>query len=432
METVPNWTDDINWYGASTHHWDVTQLTTVNRDFAGYNNVTETSSEATDASFGRNNSDLKDRTISDCLQPQFNGTCATTLTAVGVVDNYLLLYGQLAFLIGITSCVVAVVGILCNTFGFVVSLQRPIRRQHMAPFMVCMSVTDGLFLYTAVINTFWEQVSGRPIPGFTYYCNIRRFIITTSVTISGLVMASFSVQRLIALFWPHSSRVTLSLKSALVSVMTVCVLSCTIYTPIVFAVTPDETCTPREGWEEYADHTFIWTIVVVQTTIPDVILLISNVLLAFGIAKSIQERRQIHPIPTQHINNGGRTKGLRLVATLAISHLLLNLPMVVLRCYQLNAGVLRMFESGSQVAVLELSLLLLLTVNHSLNFLLCVGNSSTYWKVLRKLFRCCRCLTGSPTMPSSEGNGVTSKCVCLYVWYPCPCLSRTEAAWSMD
>ena len=429
METVPNWTDDIGWYGASTHPWDVI---TVNKDFAGYNNVTQKSSEATVASFGRNSSDLKDRTISDCLQPQFNGTCASTLTVGSVVDNSVVLYGQLAFVIGITSCAVAVVGILCNTFGFVVSLQRPIRRQHMAPFMVCMSVTDGLFLYTAVINTFWEQASGRPIPGFTYYCNIRSFIITASVTISGLVMACLSVQRLIALFWPHSSRVTLSLKSALVSVMAVCLMSCTICMPILFALPLDNTCTPCEGWGEYANHTFIWTMVVVQSIIPEALLLISNVLLAFGLAKSIQERRQIHPIPTQHINNGGRTRGLRLVATLAISHLLLNLPMVALRCYQLNAGGLRMFQSGQQEAVLELSFLLLITVNHSFNFLLCVGNSSTYRKVLQKLFPCCHCLTGSHTMPSSVGTGNTSKCVCLYVWYPCPCLSQTGAAWSLD
>ena len=77
-----------------------------------YNNVTKKNLEATVFSTGPNESDLKDRTIDDCLQPQFNGTWATTLAAVSVDYSSLELYEQLAFVIGITTCVVAVVGII--------------------------------------------------------------------------------------------------------------------------------------------------------------------------------------------------------------------------------------------------------------------------------------------------------------------------------
>ena len=408
METIQSWTDGFDRHGTPTHPWDVT---TVNGDFAANYNGTQNISEPTVASITPNDLNPNAWTISGCLQPQFNGTCATTSAAVSVDDNLASLYEQVAFVIGIISCVVAALGILCNIFGFVVSLQQPIRRQHVAPFMVCMSITDAIFLYIAIINTFWEKASGHPIPGITTYCNIRRFIMTASLTTSGLVLANLSLQRLIALLWPHSSRVTLSVKSALVSVVVVCALSCVIFTPILFALHPDETCTPREGWEEYAIYTYSWTVVLVQNILPDAILLISNLLLAFGIAKSIREHRQIHPIPSQHINDGGRTKGLRLVATLALSHLLLTLPLVALRCYQLNTGVLRLFRSGPQMTIVELIFMLLITVNHSWNFLLCVGNSSTYRKVLRKLFPCCRCLTGSHTTPPSMGTVNTSK------WY---------------
>ena len=191
--------------------------------------------------------------------------------------------------------VVSMVGIFCNCLGFLVALQPAFRRVPIAPFLICMSITDTVFLYTAVINTSWMFLKGGPIPGPTAMCNIRRLLSTVSGASSALVLATLSAQRFCCLLVPHKVKPWLKTR---LSVATVCVIvgsSVAAFSPILWAVAADSSCKVQPGWETYFAYTYSGMAMTTYTIIPDATMMVTNSWTMRELIRINRLRGQVHP-----------------------------------------------------------------------------------------------------------------------------------------
>ena len=186
-------------------------------------------------------------------------------------------------------------GIFCNCVGFLVVLQPAFRRAHIAPFLICMSITDTVFLYTAVINTSWMFLKGGPIPGLTAICNIRRLLSTVSATSSALVMAALSTQRFCCLLVPQKVKSWLTTRLAVVTVCVIVGCSVAVFLPVMWALTADSTCEVHPEWERYFSTTYGWIAILVNTIIPDVTLMVTNSWTLRELIRINRLRGQVHP-----------------------------------------------------------------------------------------------------------------------------------------
>ena len=315
-----------------------------------------------------------------------------------VIDEYSGYYGTIIEIIYHVRFAMSVAGIIGNTINIIVCLQPNFRHLPVTPYMVALAVSDSLALYCSPFVVALKKYTGHKIPDLTQMCNVRRYLSVGSLCSSALCLCAISIQRMIAIRYPLHAKLWLKKRVIYCSLVVIIVYVASTFAPLLMSFTT--TCRIKRGWSMvYVYHVLLYHLLISNHILPDLILVISNTLLAISINNTILRESTESAVHGSKANTAKKCTIMAL--TLAAAHLLLTTPLTV---YSIIDALDIYSDTGPIQELVHVSIYLLATTNHAINFFLCVATSSSFRQSLKTLLSCqvCRRLRPREHANSSE------------------------------
>ena len=279
----------------------------------------------------------------------------------------------------------SVVGITGNIINIAVCLQPNFRQLPVTPYMVALAVADSIGLYSSAFVVALKTFTGQTVPGLTQFCNVRRYLNVVSLCTSALLLCAISIQRMIAIRYPLHAKLWLKKGAIYCSLAAIILYATASFIPVILSFTTQ--CGLKPGWQRiYVYKILTYHLLVSNNLLPDVILVISNTLLAISVKNTLfrkDNETAVHGRKGTNVN-----KCAVMALTLAAAHLLLTTPLTV---YSIVDALDIYSDTGPTDELIQSSVYLLYTANHAVNFFLCVATSSSFRQSLKSLLSCQKC-----------------------------------------
>lgn len=296
--------------------------------------------------------------------------------------------------------------IVFGTIGSILSiivLQRPnLRKSVCTIYFTALAVSDLLVLHTGLMRQWVFMTFNKDIRQIgSAFCKFHTWILYFSLDFSVWIQVAVTVERLLAVWFPHSTKCRCTKHGAKVSLVVIACFLLIINSHILYGLgdltenyngtTTVERCTYlSKSYKKFFMKTWPWIYLVVFFLIPFCVLLVGNILI---VVKAVKHKRamQRHVLPQQ--STSGSTSKLASMSltlfTLNTVFLVCNIPISI---YLIEYVYLREVLRGRSYAVLEMTwaiVNIMMYVNNAISFVLYVLSGTKFRQEFKSLVLCC-------------------------------------------
>ena len=294
--------------------------------------------------------------------------------------------------------IIIVIGIIGNFLSAAVLLRRRFRSMTSSIYLLALAVTDTMCLLLDLKVQQYLEMHG--LPYFIHHpstCLLYWWLIQSIPFVSSWLVAAVTIERVIIVLRPLKAKIICTRLKTLIIVVSIFVVMLAGAT-YLFAVVDPETC----NVPPQIKHFVVIVAIVTFSLLPFCVIFVCNMTI---VVKLIQQRKFISQnmaatsAHTQSDTN--RITGM-LIANSCV-FIILTLPYNVLVSYRVAIGKTGRFDVASQITTY------MVTINHSINFLLYVICGSLYRKELLLMFCPRRCHSkGRGRFTELESNTIQS------------------------
>lgn len=276
------------------------------------------------------------------------------------------------------SVVIPSIGLVGNTFAFVVLISENIRKTTFGVFLATLAVMDFMFLAARIFEVQYHKADFQIT---SYFCKTRHVFTYTGMMSSSWLLVAVTIDRFVAICYPFQAKTYLKIATArCISVGIVIVFflancygfwlwdvignRCNTFDPKIYLVA--------------MRYVNILT-TVFYAYIPFVVLSILNTI----IVRTLRKHR-IQKMKTAHHGKGAaETKAVTMILVATFWYLICTAPFCVIAALRIfsiipPSVVSTLLDAGSQV---------LLMLNHSLNFFIYVFSGTNFRSEFKRVFR---------------------------------------------
>ena len=285
-------------------------------------------------------------------------------------------YGRVAELLGwYMTGAILLLGVPSNLLSFITMLQPSMRGQPTSFYLACLAVFDtGGIIFIAL--QFWKHTEP--------YCHVNGMLLSATVTCSGLIILLVTIERLIAVWWPHKVSVWMSPMRAKILVILAVLVSFALFLPRVIHASDTEYCDPVEGYQK----AYFIKLTVFYSLGPILLLVILNI----AIIVKLHMRSRALP-ETKY----GEIRWITAnVVAVSLAYIILTFPSLVSLLYQRITKHPLSSDPGL-LWLLNVIFYHLVMLNHSINFWLYVVVLAKFRRALKAMLTCASCRGGQDT-----------------------------------
>ena len=285
-------------------------------------------------------------------------------------------------IIHIIELVVASIGLLGNIVCLVVLLHRSQRHLANTPYLISLATSDFLLVYFNTFTTRLKSVTGLNIPGPLGWCGVRFFMGYSCITISSLVMALFTLNRMLAAYVPSKNMTLMPIKRTIVILFFLWLSVLGLHVPYLLVYEPDGICVEVAGLSWVLSYYSPILRLSIMGFLPDVIILVGNLAIVFKIyhLKHARSGMSLKASPQDDRYNTAIVTCL----WLGTFHVVTRAPLLSNIAYQEIATS----PASDIYLVVSETFYLFAIFNHSVNFILYIVINPSFRKTLRNILCC--------------------------------------------
>ncbi|XP_076469436.1 neuromedin U receptor homolog nmur-2-like [Babylonia areolata] len=184
--------------------------------------------------------------------------------------------------------------LLLGTFGNIatISVMRRIKDSNSSQHVILMSLamSDLCLLYVGVLRQWVFNLFHVDIYELhAVVCKVCCWLIYGASTTSSWLLTCVTVQRTMAVKWPHRMRVVCTLQRTRIAIVAVALIGCSLHSHFLYGmvISEDNKCIfMSPAYEEFVNRIWAWVDLGVFSLFPSVFLLVCNVILSFTLLKA--------------------------------------------------------------------------------------------------------------------------------------------------
>lgn len=293
-----------------------------------------------------------------------------------------------------------------GTVGSILSiivLQRPnLRKSVCTIYFSALAVSDLLVLYTGLLRQWIFTTSNTDIRHIgSLFCKFHTWILYFSLDFSVWIQVAVTVERLLAVWFPHSQKYRCSKHGAKVSLIVIACCLLVVNSHILYGLgdlteningtaTVDKCTYLSKSYKIFFMKTWPWIYLAVFFLVPFCVLLIGNILI---VVKAVIHRRVMrrHVVPSQTTPSSfSKLASMSLTLfTLNTVFLVCNIPISI---YLIEYDYLREVLRGRSYAVLEMTwaiVNIMMYFNNAISFVLYVLSGTKFRHEFKTMILCC-------------------------------------------
>ncbi|KAK7497850.1 hypothetical protein BaRGS_00010984 [Batillaria attramentaria] len=252
-------------------------------------------------------------------------------------------------------------------------------------FLMALALSDLLLLYAALFFDMFQYGYGTDLRNYhSIPCKLLIWIMMASWTNSAWLLVTVTLQRALAVTWPHRVHTVFtsrrsSIATCLVSLASYGLHSHAVYGMDVSEEDHDGRCTAKDNYAHFVFFTWVWVDVFLSSIVPSVILLFCNMVLVFSLRRSARD--------ASDLTSGNSASDVRLkvassqtatVFLLSLAFLIFTLPLYVYMIWSHFAMDVLMEDVGvsARAELVYAVTSMMWFTNSTINFLLyCVSGT---------------------------------------------------------
>ncbi|XP_005093128.1 probable G-protein coupled receptor 139 [Aplysia californica] len=220
------------------------------------------------------------------------------------------------------SPVLLVVGTVGNVLSIIVMSRRNLRGSQASVYLIALSLTDIVVLYTGLLRHFLRSVASLDVRAMTELgCKINIMMVYASLDISVWILVAFTFERFLSVFTPHKVK---SYCTRLTSVIVICIIIILLlglnshflfgFEFVVFGKNANfsgiTVCYyATDEYRLFAQSAWPWIDFSVFSLVPFIIFIIGNVCIATRVVKSRRTTQRIGTLETNAAINSTANGG---------------------------------------------------------------------------------------------------------------------------
>lgn len=300
--------------------------------------------------------------------------------------------------------------IIFGTIGNVLSIVVLTRKSTITLFLICLTFSDLIVLYTGLLRQWLIYLFSLDVRNINkILCKVHTWLVYSSLDFSSWILIAVTLERVIAVWCPHSAKTKCNRFSATCLVITILMFVLGLNTHLLYGMTikisnnqmESKCVSVDENYSVFFRSAWTWIDLCVFSLIPFAVILIGNSLILIKLFQrrskaktNSREREKNASNKNVNKNNRGRHRKNKYhhqssmtstLFTLNTVFLLTTLPISV---YDIGYSYWHSTKSHYLVAVLELwwaVVNMLMYTNNALNFLLYSLSGSRFRKEFKRI-----------------------------------------------
>ena len=281
---------------------------------------------------------------------------------------------------------ITVLGVVSNTFTFLVMRRPSLRKTPVAVYMSALSFSDSLVLLLDFINNWLHFVSGYHITSSSeIFCQFYNFVFQSAITLSSWLVVAVAIERLIVVWMPLRAKTLCTVRKAVifVCVMPVVCLLLQSYNFLIWKLNDDREgrCDMNPEYEFF--HRYVYSPLnnAAYCYVPVLILIVVNAAIVVGLTRANKARKRLGTEESSEIRRVTVS-----VVTICVTFVCLTVPLTLFYVIIYSSD---QFVTQSPSMALGRTLVLIIGLsNYAINFYLYVLTSDNFRRELRALFGC--------------------------------------------
>ncbi|XP_076467644.1 uncharacterized protein LOC143298649 [Babylonia areolata] len=264
--------------------------------------------------------------------------------------------------------------------------------------LMALAVSDLLLLYVGALRDWLFYVFNVKVNPML--CKVAIWLLYVMGTVSAWLLVCVTVQRMVAVKWPHKVRIVCSLRRTWMIITAVVFSACIIHFPVLMdtGVAYSSYCDHQSELRDSDSVERDWVDISISCIIPSVCLVVCDVILSRTLFKSSASSAAVSSTVYAISNTPGHSDSRRkraskttvMVLALSCTFILLTLPVCVYMVWVRNTGN-QLTNDPRLLAISELALTvttLLWYTNSAINFLLYCFTGSKFRKEFLTMMCC--------------------------------------------
>ena len=289
---------------------------------------------------------------------------------------------------------VVVFGFIGNTLAVIVLRGSKFRSSSTSPYLVCLAISDNLYLLTGValvpLMTFIGlkdlYITTVHIAG----CVVYLFVAYCSAQVSSWMITAVTMERVGVVAMPHKSRSVFTTRKSYVVILVIIAFLAIENSHIFFAhkliyiSTNEKACLIKEHFEEFSTDVWPWIDAIMYTFLPFGIIMVCNIIIIFLVLKSVRERQAMTSTGNDATKDNETNKMTQVLLVISFFFILTTTPISL---YLLFADPNNP-ERISENSIGYITVNFVSSLNHSCNFIMYSLSGPTFRSELKRLFSC--------------------------------------------
>ncbi len=316
------------------------------------------------------------------------------------------------YLIKYISITLLIIGTIGNILSFLVFLRRTLRDSVMSFYLRALALGDLVVVWSLALPITINNIFGIDITSIhNVSCWLIIYLCHTSMLFSVWVLLTVTIERFVAVTFPHKMNIIFTHRQAYVSVVVFVLVAMCLNIHFMFSLKvityPDQQLccfNNASSFHYYSVYVHPWIMHILYSFIPIFVIIVCNI----GIIYKVKARGKL--LREMNVQNGGRpqTSMIAILLTISFTFVMLTMPgCLYLICMGNQPIATEPFMSKTKAVMWLIYIIFveMLQMNHSLNFWIYVMTGTMF---RREVFTMLKCVQPKPTKSATSDETQTT------------------------
>ena len=287
-----------------------------------------------------------------------------------------------------------VFGLVGNALAIIVLRGSKFRNSSTSPYLVCLAISDNLYLLTGVaLVPFMTFLGLNDLYITTVHisgCVVYLFVAYSSAQVSSWMVTTVTMERVGVVAVPHKSKTIFTTRKSYIVITIIIVLLSIENAHIFFAHhlvvfdSGSKACLIKQQFEYFSSNVWPWLDAIMYTFLPFGIILICNIIIISLVLKSLRERQAMTSVNKESKQDSETNRMTQMLLVISFFFILTTTPISMYLLFADPNDPDRISENSIGYIIVNFTA----SLNHSCNFIMYSLSGPTFRAELKRLFSC--------------------------------------------